>query len=175
MRVYQFCAFVLFVLPSIRSFVHYMPIELEAIEPTQKEAIQIDLTMEKTGENSPEEDDDGSESRIEEKSTKQNQQMIEMSVALGNFDSNPVVSTLLANDDDDASNDNEISNGDQNSTGNAADEVDHVITLSSDVKEDKTGSKYSSSSNTANNDEHETDDEKVESPFLTEVSTKRYK
>jgi len=92
--------------------------ELDKIKSTQKESIQIDCTLVENGEDNDDSDDEESCKSDDGQESEPKKQMIEMSVSLGNFDANPIVSSLLAskNDGDEANlvgsaHDSDVDNG----------------------------------------------------------------
>ena len=121
--------------------------ELDKIAPSQKESIQIDSALEEKDGSCN--DDENCESEDDEKSEPK-KQMIEMSVALGNFDADPMVSSLLGNenDSDDASKNKERragGNNDFQSTGNILPDASLITFVNTRDDED-------SSSNTNDGD-----------------------
>ncbi len=97
--------------------------ELEKITQSERNSIQIDLMLDKREEeidddasNSNEKEDGDNEKHESEISLKEDQPIIEMNVTLGNFDDNPIVSSLLGQENpcpknDDSEDESDFING----------------------------------------------------------------
>lgn len=105
---------------------------MENIQPSERKNVQIDFTLESCEneeiKDCQDEHDDCSDEGIvdENQHSKDEQPMIEMSVALGDFDSNPVVTSLLANEDADTS----CSVGEDDESSHQSDSDDNNIATS---------------------------------------------
>jgi hypothetical protein len=172
---------------------------LEEINPSQKEAIQIDVSLEKGekrnahngDDNKDDKEDSSNESDSNNDAVGENnasqKPMIEMNVALGNFDSNPIVSSLLNNDDDEpdsltGSDDNEnkrITDNEINELKDSNSPKRKCISLIQNMTEEGKSSNVNGNTGSIANDndgsqlEGKKDDN--DSPFLTEISTRRLK
>ena len=139
---------------------------------TGKGKIQIDVSIERSSENGSgrEQDENDVDDHSGEESISTAEPMIEMNVAVGNFDSNPIFSTLLGNDEkyneDDSSvgcNVDDVCSNRISPNENSDENSLRCNKVEINIKSDNISSLKKGTS------KHKS------SPFLTERSTKRIK
>lgn len=156
--------------------------ELEKIKQSERNSIQIDLMLDKreeaiddnTSNGNEEEEDDDNEKQELEILLKEDQPMIEMNVTLGNFDANPIISSLLGqenpcteNGDNDDESDYTHGKDLDGEDGCNDSESNVILPFQEMIKTDTLNNEVSSKSETS-------DSEKA--PLILEVrSTKRRK
>ena len=162
----------------INNTIIFLQIELEGSINSNSEMIKInDLTEEKDSEESEDLDDkngvnDDAESCCSDTKGTKTPQVIEMNVTIGNMDTNPLFNTLLDNNDDQVEENNSVQNEGEKDCQRNGDNQRSTKgkTLNSTEKSSEGKTKARE-----NDEDFSESQPQNESPFMTEISTKRRK